>query len=598
MRYSWAMTMTTAGFDTPTFIQNAITLLAATGLVIPAFARARISPVIGFILSGIAVGPFGLSLLADDVPWLAYVSINDASLVAPIAKAGIILLLFSIGLELSVSRLKTMRRTVFGLGTAELLGCSAIIAAIMLFMGESLYIALILGLALSLSSTAIVLPISGTKSTVGRMALGMLLFEDLALVPILLGIGLFATAAVPDFVALALSAGKGLFLIIGVMVGGYFILPLLFAQAARAKSPEMFLSASLLVIIAGAAIGGWIGIGTAIGGLIAGVLISETPYREAVESTIAPIKGLALGVFLISIGMGLDLPYIAENWLILVAALVSVIALKAIVTGGLLRWSGARAGVAAETGLLMASPSETSLIVLGAAALAGFISAQTLEFWSIVTAMGMTLTPILARIGHDVARRIEWRSTTQNPDQTLQLPVQNHETLIIGFGRVGQMVADMLTRHQKSWRAIDVNVDVVTAARRRGQPVMFGDVARPNVLRQLQLESAAAVVITMDDPAQQMRLTRLMRRDFPELAIITRARDGDHAAALYRAGASDAVPEAFESSLQLSESVLVDLGLAMGPIIASIHERRDEMRRDIMAKGDLDCPPKLSTSKL
>jgi monovalent cation:H+ antiporter-2, CPA2 family len=241
----------------------------------------------------------------------------------------------------------------------------------------------------------------------------------------------------------------------------------------------------------------------------------------------------------------------------------------------------------------MASPSETTLIVLGAAASAGLLSTETSQFWQIVTAMGLTITPILARIGHDVARRIEWRSNSPAPLP----PDAAQSTVIIGYGRVGQMVADMLARHNQPWRAIEVNIDAVTAARRRGEPVSFGDIGKPNVLKQLMLDQAKAVVITMDDPAQQLRLTRLVRSEYPNLTIISRARDGEHAAALYKVGASDAVPETFESSLQLSEAVLVDLGLAMGPVIASIHERRDEMRRDIMAMGGLDAPPRLTPSR-
>jgi monovalent cation:H+ antiporter-2, CPA2 family len=584
---------TSAAIDTPEFLQNAVLLLAAAGFVIPAFARVRISPVIGFILIGICIGPYGLLRLADQLPVLRYLSISDPAAIAPMAKAGIILLLFSIGLELSLGRMKRMRRAIFGLGSAELLGCAALIMAGLLITQHNMASALILGLALALSSTAIVLPISGTTSSVGRAALAMLLFEDLALVPILLGIGLLAAVTIPDPLTLALAAGKGALLIAAMMGAGLLLLPRLFAQAARTKSPELFLSASLLVIIAGAAFGGWVGIGATIGALIAGVLIAETPYRQEIELTIAPIKGLALGVFLISVGMALDLSYILDNAFALIASLVGILIVKALVTGALLRWSGARAGVSAETGLLMASPSETTLIVLGAATSAGLLSVETSQFWQIVTAMGLTITPILARIGHDIARRIEWRSGATAP----AIPTSPQATVIIGYGRVGRLIADMLDRHHQPWRAIEVNIDSVTAARRRGEPVSFGDIGKTNVLKQLALDQAKAIVITMDDPAQQVRLTRLVRAEYPDLTIISRARDGEHAAALYKAGASDAVPETFESSLQLSEAVLVDLGLAMGPVIASIHERRDEMRRDIMAMGDLDAPPKLSPAR-
>jgi monovalent cation:H+ antiporter-2, CPA2 family len=256
----------------------------------------------------------------------------------------------------------------------------------------------------------------------------------------------------------------------------------------------------------------------------------------------------------------------------------------------LLRIGGARPGVATETGILMASPSELTLVLLGTALSAGLIDVKTATFWSGVTAIGLTITPLLAKIGHDVARRFEWS------DGSDLLPDVPGSTIIIGYGRVGRMVADMLDTHKQPWLAVEANVDAVTAARRLGKPVRFGDAARAGAIDALHLDDAKAVVLTMDDPVQNVRLTRRLRAEVPELTIIARARDAWHAAELYRAGASDAVPETLESSLQLSEAVLVDLGVAMGPVIASIHEKRDELRAEIKSAGMLDAAPKLKSS--
>ena len=248
-------------------------------------------------------------------------------------------------------------------------------------------------------------------------------------------------------------------------------------------------------------------------------------------------------------------------------------------------------GAAFQTAILMASPSETTLIVLGAASLAGLISQPTAAFWQTVTALGLTLTPLLARVGRDIARRLE-----MGGDEPLQ--EGSPGTVVIGFGRVGRMVADMLRAHDKPFIAVESDIDTVAAARRDGYPVLFGDASRPDFIDRLRLGHADALILTMDDPVLSVQLTRRVRGWVPELTIVARARDVDHAAELYRAGATDAVPETLESSLQLSEAVLVDLGVAMGPVIASIHAKRDELRREIKQAGALDREPRLARTRL
>lgn len=581
-------------FQSPGF-SDALVILGAAGVVIPAFARFRVTPVIGFILVGILVGPFGLGSMVDRYAWLSWITISEPEAMEPFAELGIILLLFSIGLELSFKRLWSMRRRVFGFGAAELAGASALIAGALILFGQHSSAAIGLGLALALSSTALVLPISGTKSAVGRLAFAMLLFEDLALVPIIFLLGALGVSASGGFATMAGALVLGIATIAIMLIFGRFLLPHLFAQAARTKSPELFLSVSLLVVIVSSLVTTAVGLSPIVGALIAGLVIAETEYREEVEHVTAPFRGLALGIFLISVGMSLDLMMIAENWPQILSAVAGVVVIKTLVTTLLLRLGKVRAGVATEVGLLMASPSETTLIVLAAATQVALISSETAAFWQIVTAVGLTITPLLARIGHDVARRIEWR---HGAAVTEQMPIDGARTIIIGYGRVGHMVADMLDTHEQLWVAIEANIDVVTEAKRLGKPVRFGDVRRAASLDDLSPQTAKAVVLTMDDPVQAVQLTQKLRQDFPDLTLIARARDPNHAAQLYRAGISDAVPETLESSLQLSEAVLVDLGVPMGPVITSIHEKRDELRAAIMVRGRMTHKPKLGTSKM
>ncbi|UZK66955.1 cation:proton antiporter domain-containing protein [Sphingomonas sp. M1-B02] len=581
------LTLTNSGFS------DALVILGAAGLVIPAFARFRISPVIGFILVGVLVGPAGLGTLVGQQPWLYYLTISDPHSIEPFAEFGIILLLFSIGLELSFKRLWAMRTLVFGVGAAELLGAGLILAAALYLTGLSTSGSIGLGLALALSSTALVVPIAGTTSAVGKAAFAMLLFEDLALVPIIFMLGALAPAANDaGMMGLLTTLGAGIVTIAILFVGGRFLLPRMFSQAARTKSPELFLAASLLAVIVASLATTAAGLSPIVGALIAGLLIAETEYHGEVESITAPFKGLALGVFLITVGMRLDLSFVVDNWSTLLLATVVVMSVKVAVTMGLLKIAGARTGTAAETGVLMASPSETTLIVLGVAGAAGLILPATAAFWTTVTAIGLTLTPLLAKAGQFASRLIDQGAPVSDLAET-DIGVDGPGTVVIGFGRVGRTVADMLRRHDQPYIGVDADIDNVNAARRDGYTVLFGDVARTELVDQLKLGHAKALVLTMDDPVLTVRLTKRVRSWVPDLPIIARARDAAHAAELYKAGATDAVPETLESSLQLSEAVLVDVGMAVGPVIASIHEKRDEMRKSIKEAAGLQRDPRI-----
>ena len=580
----------TSGFS------DALVILGAAGIVIPAFARFRISPIIGFILIGILVGPAGLGALAAAHPWLHYLTISNAQRVEPFAELGIIMLLFSIGLELSLRRLWSMRKIVFGVGLAELVACAVIIGTAIHLIGQGLSGSIALGLALALSSTAIVIPLVGTQSAVGRAAFGMLLFEDVALVPIVFALGAMAptaSAGVGPLIGTLLLGGA---VALGLLFGGRLLLPGLFAQAARTKNPEVFLAACLLVVIISSLVTTAIGFSAVLGALIAGIVIAETEYRGEVEVMTAPLRGLGLGIFLITVGMRVNLGLVLAHWQSILIALAGVLLAKAIVTAGLLKIGGSRTGVAAETGVLMASPSETTLIVLGSATAAQLIRPETAAFWQIVTALGLTVTPLLGMIGRFAAKRID-----KTGDAALGEALRQGgpgKAVIVGFGRIGRIVADMLSAHDRSYVAVDSDADAVLDGRSSGYPVLFGDVSRGTLVERLKVGMPSAVILTMDDPVLVGRLTKRLRAAFPDIPIIARARDTAQAARLYKAGASQAVPEAVEASLQIAEAALVDLGVPMGPVIASIHEKRDELRSKIKAEADLEEAPRFGSRRL
>ena len=564
-------------------LHDALVILGAAGVVIPAFARIRISPVIGFIMVGAAIGPAGLGALAGSVPWLGAITITDRERIEPFAEIGILMLLFGIGLELSFRRMWAMRSRVFGLGGLQMLVTGVLLGGgLMLAAGLSPPAAAILGLALAMSSTALVMPLAGTASATGQTALAILLLQDLSLVPLLL---LLDAKSSPDALLQVLVGGVAV--IAALLLVGRFLLWRLFAQAARTKSPELFLAISLLVVMLASLATGSVGLGAVLGALIAGLLIAETDYHSEVEVITAPLRGLALGIFLITVGMRLDLAALLAQWPQLLGATLAVLLAKAVVIFSLLRWRKSRRGTAVETGLLMASPSELTLIVLGSAVAAGVLGADTAAFWTLVTAIGLTLTPLLAALGKRMARRVDPEALASGMSDTAGV------TMVFGFGRVGRVVADMLAEHGRSYFAVDGDIDCVAAAREQGYKVIFGDVARGDAVERFGLCDAAAVVLTMDDPVLTVRLTKDIRAACPGLSVIARARDGIHAAQLYKAGATDAVPETMEGSLQMSEALLVDIGVAMGPVIASIHEKRSQLRAEIREAGELEVEPAL-----
>jgi CPA2 family monovalent cation:H+ antiporter-2 len=565
-----------------TGFKDIVVVLGAAGLVIPAFAALRISPVVGFILVGIVVGPYGIGALAPSVPLLSYLTISHAEVLAGPAEMGIALLLFALGLELSVERLKTMRKLVFGIGAAQIVACAAMLSLAMLPLGLGLNVTLVIAVSLTMSSTAVglqMLSASGRMGTqAGRSAFGILLAQDIAIAPILLLIS--AGSAAGGFLP---ALAMGLLAIGAIVLAGRLVVPTLFLQAARTRRPELFLAAALVVLIGSALAAISVGISPAIGALIAGVMLAETDYRRQIEAAIAPFEGLLLGVFLIWVGMQIDLAAVVANPLLIIGGVVAVCVVKGLTIFTVLRLSGRSVGVGAHVGALLAAPSETSLILLGTAAAIGLTSTSQAEAALLITGLALAIAPLLGIVG----QKLETRFGHPMKSEMHVEPVVPGRTVIIGFGRVGQLVAAMLETHGQPYLAVDSDPDEVARLRHAGRTVVYGDARRPELLHQLGLDSARAVVLTIDAAHALESLVRLIREAHPDLSVVVRARDADHASHLYGMGVSEAVPETVESSLQLAEAVLVDLGVPMGPVIASIHAKRAQLREQIQA-GDID----------
>nr|WP_294529852.1 cation:proton antiporter [uncultured Rhodopila sp.] len=571
----------------PTVYKEALIVLGAAGIVIPLFYRLRVSPVLGFMLVGVVAGPFGFVSLAPHLPWLQAVTLGDPESIQPIARLGVALLLFMIGLELSFERLWLMRRLVFGLGSLQLVLCAAALGGTAYRLGLNWISALVIGLALTMSSTAVVIQVLSEEkrlnSPAGRASFAILLFQDLAVVPILFAIGALDPARQGEGAAgLGLAIGQAAVAVGAIVALGRLVLRPLFRSVARTRSAELFVAACLLVVIATGLATATAGLSMPLGALIGGLLLAGTEYRRQVEVTIAPFKGLFVGVFLISIGMSLDIRTMIAHPALVAGGIAGVILLKLLIIAPLSRIFGLHWGHGLQAGLLLAPGGEFGFVIVSVAVTAHLLTPDAAGQVLFVTALTMGAIPGLSKLGNHLAPRLTAK-TPVAPDLLLPDEPSLPRVIIAGFGRVGQTVAAMLEVHKVPYVAIDADADRVGRQRKLGKPVYFGDMTRAELLRHVHLDTARALVVTVDDFEVADALVAAARAERNDLLIVARARDAKHAAHLYRVGASDAVPETIEASLQLSEAVLVDVGVAMGPVIASIHEKRAELQAAIKA---------------
>jgi CPA2 family monovalent cation:H+ antiporter-2 len=570
--------------------QDLFLFLATAGVVVPLFHRLKLSPVLGFLGAGALLGPYGLGRLVPRFPWLDLFTIASREELGHLAEFGVVFLLFTIGIELSWARLRILRRFVFGLGSLQVVLCALALGAIAYPVAGTGWGAAILGLALALSSTAIIVPVLAEQKrlnlTVGRATFSVLLFQDLAVAPILFTISVLGsreqTNMLASFVGALSQAAVALIVIVGL---GRLALRPLFQLVAATRSTEFFMAACLLVVLGTGFIAAASGLSMALGAFIAGVLLAETEYRRAIEATIDPFKGLLLGIFFVTVGMGLDVSRLLDNpGPILIAALL-LVAVKATIVYGLGRAFRLGRSTSGEAALLLGPGGEFAFVIIGSGMATGLVPYSLGQNTLLVTTLTMIAIPAFARLGRRFATRLDVQRPIQPEARAVPPQDDDRRVIIAGFGRVGQLVGEMLARHDVPYLAIDSDPARVAAERRAGKPVYFGDGSHPELLRACGIERAKGLVVTLDNPSAVEAVVSTARAERPDLTIVARARDARHATQLYLIGVDDAVPETIEASLQLSEAVLADIGVPMGLVIASIHERRDEFRA-LLKKSD------------
>ncbi len=571
----------TAGPDFEIY-SDVIIVLATAAVLVPLGQRFKLSPILGFLIAGAVLGPHGLGALKGYVPVLHWVTISEEKGLGAIAELGVVFLLFIIGLELSFKRLVTMRRLVFGLGTLQVAISAAIIGLIASFCGARAGASVLIGLSLALSSTAVVIEVLSRQNrlstTTGRTSFAVLLLQDLAVVPLLFLVTILGPENQGSLLGGLLQAfAQAVLVIAAIVIVGTAILRPLFRLVASAESTELFVAAALLVAVGSGLATAAAGLSMALGAFVAGLLLSETEYHRAIEATIDPFKGLLLGVFFFSVGMSLDLALLIANPLTILAGIVGLIVIKAGVLVGLLRLFRVPWPPTVTTSLLLAPGGEFAFIVIGLAVAKHVVADDTGAIVLAITSFSMASIPVLDHLGRRIASKLSAKQEP-NPILTLTPPQEHVDAIIVGCGRVGRLVSEMLTEHKVKHIIVETDAGVATRCRGEGLPVYFGDAKSPPFLKACGIADAKGIIITVNKPMVADEIVKSARELRGDIVIVARAGDEKHARKLYKLGVTDAVPETIEASLQLSEAALVGLGVPTGPVIASIHEKRDEFR--------------------
>jgi len=529
----------------------AVVFLSAAVCAVLLSKRLKLGAVIGYLLAGVVIGPQVLKLITDEQTVLAF------------SELGVVFLLFVLGLELSPQRLWVMRRHLFGMGSAQMLLVTAVIAIIAKLSGLSTAAAVIAGFGLALSSTAFTLQILAERDEVasehGRASFGVLLFQDLIAVPVLALIPLFGArhteASTRPFWQSALLVVAA---VAGVIFAGRYLLRPIFRLVARAKMSELFTAVSLLVVLGTALLMQNVGLSMGLGAFLAGMLLADSEYSHEVEGHIEPFKGLLLGLFFMAVGMNLDLHLLLAKPLLIFALVAGLATLQMLLMWGVARAFGQSHPSALLLAALLASGGEFAFVVFKTAETAALLDVETAALLNVVVAVAMGITPLLVLGVHFLSKRLSVVAARPFDDITSDAA----KVIIAGFGRVGQIPARVLAAQKIPFTVIDPDTDAVDFARKFGGHVYYGDTTRPETLRAAKIEQAEVLVLALEDMELSIRTARVAKKLNPTLKIIARARNRRHAHKLMDLGIDDAVRETLHSALMITHKVLEGLGFS------------------------------------
>jgi CPA2 family monovalent cation:H+ antiporter-2 len=530
------------------YLQHLLVILAAAALATIVASRLRTSPVLGYLIMGMIIGPQAVALIPNTK------GIHD------LAELGVVFLLFSIGLELSFRRLTSLRTEVFGLGTAQLVLTASAVGTVVWFIHPSVEAAIVIGSGVALSSTAIVMQLLSERgelsNRVGRSAFSILLLQDLAIVPMLALLPLLGGKGATDWVVIGLAVAKAAAALVAILLVGRFLLQPLFRAFAALRSQEIFVAVTLLAVLGTAWATEQVGLSLTLGAFLAGLMLAETEFRHQIETEIRPFQGLLLGLFFITIGMSIDLQFALANWWQVLVLVLGLVTLKASIIFGLSMAMGQPLGVALRTGLMLAQAGEFAFVLISFAVQDDLVPVPMQQMTIAVVSVSMALTPFLNVLGRWLATRVERVTAIGLAALAEENQDLKDHAIIAGFGRFGQAVARLLDEHRIPYVGFDLNPANVMAARAQGRPVHYGDVTRRDLLWAAGVDRARALIVATDaNPAQVTDLVRRMHNELPDVRMIARARSGFHAQTLRDAGAEEAVPDVTYSAQRLAQSV-------------------------------------------
>ncbi|MGB3626081.1 MAG: cation:proton antiporter [Henriciella sp.] len=564
------------------FLKDVLVFLFAAGVIVPAFRALKLPAVAGFLIAGILLGPHGLGTFEHLWGPLQFITVSEPEAAAPFAELGILFLLFLLGLELSFRNLWQMKRIVFGAGGMQAILSAVLIGLLLWSFGVPATAAAVVGLALALSSTAIVMQVLTSEhraaGPAGRTALGVLLFQDILVAPILIFVSFLAPANDADIASSIVRAlVEGLIAVVLIVGVGRFVLQYVFRLAARTGGRDFLMALTLFVVIGAAVITASAGLSVALGAFLAGLVLGETEFRHQTEVDLDPFKGLLLGIFFMTVGMSIDLATVVDLAPVVLGGLAGLMILKMVVSWVACRIFAGPAPLATEASLLLAPAGEFAFVVMAAATAAGVVGTGVATPVTAIAGLSMFLIPLTSRIGVQIAKRMKTPASDKMPAQSFA--EQEGHVVIAGFGRVGRAIARILDEEHANIVILDRNFQSVQQGRAEGWQISLGDAARKEMLEVSGAAGASLFVVTVDDPVSAERMVRAIRSIRPNVPIFARARDAEHGKTLRQAGASFVIPDAIEAGLQLAGRALEEFGYPVETVRDKLGAERDEAYR-------------------
>jgi monovalent cation:proton antiporter-2 (CPA2) family protein len=557
------------------YLLDILALLLATVVVVPVFHAIRLGAILGYLTAGMILGPWGLGV------------ITEVEQIRHLGEFGVIFLLFVLGIELKPDKLWQMRRLVVGLGVGQLLVTAGLIYGIAVWLGLSQQSAIIVGFGLALSSTAFCLKLlserGGITTVMGRMSFSVLLLQDLAVVPLL---ALIAYLAGGDASVTEQSTGMlyPILVIIALLFAGRYLLNPILGRIVASQDPEVFIAVAVLLVLGVAWIMESVGLSMALGAFLAGVMMAESHFRHQIEADILPFRGILLGLFFMTVGMGIDFGLLWQELGSILLLTIGLMTIKAAVVYVLARMSGARHDIAVQSGVLLSQSGEFGFVMFSAASMAGLLDSHSAHILTLIIALTMVLTPFVVKGANSLLIRFYTPETEENEGFSEFVEDSEEHVIIAGFGRVGARIAALLGAAGVPYIAIDMRQERVKKARAQGFPVFFGDASKVKVLQAAGAAHAKMIVVALENREQVNRLVSFVHQYYPNMPIHARARDRQHCADLMIHGAATTVSETLETSLALTEEVLLGSGVEQSVVNQVIDEFRDDYYSNVVQK--------------